>query len=70
MPDRSRQADLPSASTGPAGFIIVHNHHLSGCAEPSRADIEATKKLRRLSGELGVPLLDHFIVAGKGIVRI
>jgi len=46
-----------------AGFILVHNHP-SGDPNPSRSDMEATARLRQVSEELDVPLLDHFIVAG------
>jgi DNA repair protein RadC len=48
---------------GASGYILVHNHP-SGDPTPSRADIEATVKLARVSSELGVPLLDHLIIAG------
>lgn len=59
---RGRQLDA-------AGFLLVHNHP-SGRAEPSNADIEITQRLRRLSLELNMPLLDHFIFAGGKLVRI
>ena len=46
-----------------AGFILVHNHP-SGDPKPSRSDMEITARLRQVSEQLDVPLLDHFIVAG------
>jgi DNA repair protein RadC len=46
-----------------AGFILVHNHP-SGDPTPSRTDKEATARLRYVSEQLEMPLLDHFIVAG------
>ena len=54
---------------GAAGFILLHNHP-SGTARPSAADIALTRKLRRLSNDMDVPLLDHFILAGTELVRI
>lgn len=50
-------------SIGAQGFLLVHNHP-SGDPTPSSADIKVTQRLRRISSELDVPLLDHFIVAG------
>lgn len=45
------------------GFVLVHNHP-SGDAMPSKADIEVTRRMRHISTELNIPLLDHLIVAG------
>jgi DNA repair protein RadC len=46
-----------------AGFILVHNHP-SGDANPSSDDIQITRRLRHISVEMDLPLLDHFIIAG------
>ena len=51
---------------GAAGLILVHNHP-SGDPTPSRSDIEVTKRLARISRDMEVPLLDHFVVAKSGI---
>jgi len=51
------------------GFILVHNHP-SGTPRPSVEDIAVSEKLRRISTELDVPLLDHFILTGNKLVRI
>jgi DNA repair protein RadC len=53
---------------GAAGFLLVHNH-LSGDPRPSAADVQVTNRLRRLSAELEMPLLDHLIVAGAKFAR-
>lgn len=45
-----------------AGIIVAHNHP-SGNLEPSRADIELTKKLRDAGLMLDLPALDHLILA-------
>lgn len=43
-------------------IILAHNHP-SGNAEPSWADRTSTAGLRELADQLGIALLDHFIVA-------
>jgi len=50
-------------SQGAAGFILVHNHP-SGDPTPSDADKQVTVRLRHVSEQMEMPLLDHFIVAG------
>ena len=52
-----------------AGLIIVHNHP-SGDAEPSREDVEISKRLARAGELLGIPLLDHVIVARGGYASL
>lgn len=52
---------------GASAFLLVHNHP-SGDPNPSRADIRATERVRYVSKELDMPLIDHLIVAG-GQVR-
>jgi len=41
--------------------IVMHNHP-SGDCEPSQSDIEFTKKLCRISKDLGLTLWDHLII--------
>ena len=47
-----------------SSVIVVHNHP-SGSAEPSRADIQITKKLKVALEVIDIKLLDYFII-GKG----
>jgi DNA repair protein RadC len=47
--------------------ILAHNHP-SGVAEPSRADEFLTRTLRESLALIDVRVLDHFIVAGNGVV--
>ena len=42
--------------------IIVGHNHPSGDLTPSKADVDATKKLREVAQLLGVTFLDHLIV--------
>lgn len=46
-----------------AGLIIAHNHP-SGSATPSRADLEATRRLAEAAALLDIRLHDHLIFAG------
>ena len=45
--------------------IIVAHNHPSGNLTPSRADIDATEKLREAANLLGVKFIDHIII-GSG----
>lgn len=51
------------------GFILVHNHP-SGDPQPSDTDIQLTRRLRRASEDLDMPLLDHFVIAGDDMVNV
>ena len=44
-----------------SGIIISHNHP-SGNTKPSDADIALTKKIKRCSDFLDIPLIDHLII--------
>jgi DNA repair protein RadC len=46
-----------------AGVIVAHNHP-SGDSTPSSEDRETTKRLSRAGEIMGIPLLDHLIIAG------
>ena len=48
-----------------AAIIFAHNH-LSGVAEPSRADEALTVALKQALALVDVRVLDHFVVAGDG----
>lgn len=58
--------------------VIAHNHPM-GLAVPSEEDIYTTNNLENALGQVGVPLIEHYIVAGgyylplmyrtKGLVR-
>jgi len=54
---------------GAGAFILVHNHP-SGDPRPSQADIKFTYRLKRISHDLDMPLLDHFVVAGSRMERV
>ncbi len=46
-----------------AALILVHNHP-SGNPEPSPEDLQVTRQLGAAGSQLGIPVLDHVIVAG------
>lgn len=52
-----------------AAVMVVHNHP-SGDPEPSREDLEVTERLVRAGRLLGIPLLDHLVVAEGGYVSL
>ena len=52
-----------------ASVAFVHNHP-SGDPEPSREDLEITRRLVRAGEILGIPVLDHVVIARKGHVSI
>ncbi|MYG81931.1 MAG: hypothetical protein F4187_09315, partial [Gemmatimonadetes bacterium] len=45
-------------------LILVHNHP-SGNPEPSPEDLKVTRQLSAAGEQLGIPVLDHIIVAGR-----
>ena len=45
-----------------AAIVLMHNHP-SGLAEASQQDIDLTTRLRKVSELVGIPILDHVIVA-------
>lgn len=48
-----------------SGLILCHNHP-SGNLNPSRADIQLTKKIKEGAKQLDIALLDHLIIAQTG----
>lgn len=70
IPGGGDAVDLPIRSIiaealrlGSTGMILAHNHP-SGDPQPSRADIEATRRLASTAAEVGIQLHDHLIFAG------
>ncbi|HUO44327.1 MAG TPA: DNA repair protein RadC [Burkholderiales bacterium] len=51
-----------------AGAVIFAHNHPSGVAEPSRADEALTQALKQALALVDVRVLDHFIIAGSGVV--
>jgi len=60
-----REVFRPALREGAAALVVVHNHP-SGDPSPSAEDREVTRRLVRAGALLGVPLLDHVVVAERG----
>lgn len=52
-----------------ASIILGHNHP-SGNLNPSRADIEITKKIKEAGKYLDIAVLDHLIIAGNSYTSL
>jgi len=55
-----------SAIKEKAAKIIVCHNHPSGSLEPSEADLELTKRLKDCGVLLGIEVMDHVIIDGRG----
>lgn len=60
-----REVFRPALRHAAAAVVLVHNHP-SGDPTPSREDREVTERLERAGELLGVPVLDHVVVAERG----
>lgn len=62
-----REVFKPALLGSAASVILLHNHP-SGDPEPSEEDIAITKRLVEAGELLGIGVLDHVIVARRGVV--
>jgi DNA repair protein RadC len=62
-PVHPREVFLAAIRESAAALVIVHNHP-SGDPKPSRDDIEVTLQLRQVGQLVGIPVVDHVIIAG------
>ena len=49
-----------------ASIIVAHNHP-SGHIQPSKEDINITKRLKEAGELIGIPLIDHLIIGGENV---
>lgn len=61
----ARDVLAPAVKNGAAAIVLVHNHP-SGDPEPSPDDVEMTKHVAKCAELIGIPLLDHVVVARQG----
>ena len=54
---------------GAGALILVHNHP-SGSPEPSRSDIQITKRIADAGRLLGINVHDHVIIGREGTVSL
>lgn len=64
-----REVYTPAVREAAAALIVVHNHP-SGDPEPSEEDVAVTRRLGEAGQLLGIPLLDHIVVAEAGQVSL
>jgi DNA repair protein RadC len=64
-----REVFKPAVVASAASVVLVHNHP-SGDPEPSEEDLTITKRLVEAGELLGIQVLDHVIVAGRGVVSL
>lgn len=64
-----REVFRPAIANGAAAIIVAHGHP-SGDPMPSRQDVEITARLREVAELVGIPLLDHVVVAKGGFVSL
>ena len=62
-----REVFKPAILQSAASVVLVHNHP-SGDPEPSEEDLSITKRLVEVGELLGIGVLDHVIVASRGVV--
>jgi DNA repair protein RadC len=55
--------------TGASGFVLVHNHP-SGDPVPSKEDVAFTRRVAEAAVVVGIPLLDHVVVARGGFASV
>lgn len=48
-----------------AASIIISHNHVSGNVNPSQADRDTTREVCKALSQIGVPVMDHIIVAGS-----
>jgi DNA repair protein RadC len=64
-----REVFGPALREAAAALVVAHNHP-SGDPEPSSEDLAVTRRLIEAGRLVGVPLLDHVVVAEQGYVSI
>lgn len=64
-----REVFKPAVVNSAAAIILAHNHP-SGVATPSQEDIAITKRLKKAGEVLGIDVLDHVIIGGKGYASL
>jgi DNA repair protein RadC len=62
-----REVFKPAVVHSAASVVLAHNHP-SGDPEPSEEDLSITRRLVEVGELLGIAVLDHVIVARRGVV--
>jgi DNA repair protein RadC len=64
-----REVFQPAIMHSAAAVVLVHNHP-SGDPEPSEEDLNITRRLVQVGEVVGIAVLDHVIVAMRGLVSL
>jgi DNA repair protein RadC len=64
-----REVFRPALREAAAAVVLVHNHP-SGDPTPSLEDREITERLAQAGELLGIPVLDHVVVAERGYASL
>lgn len=64
-----REVFATAVREGAAAVVVAHNHP-SGDPTPSGEDLEVTRRLVEAGQLLGIPLIDHVVVAAEGCVSL
>lgn len=64
-----REVFKPAVVASAASIVLVHNHP-SGDPEPSEEDLSITKRLVKVGDLLGIAVLDHVVIARRGVVSL
>lgn len=64
-----RELFRPLVRAGTHSVILVHNHP-SGEPRPSDADLQLTRRMAEVGELLGIPVLDHLVIAGTECVSM
>ena len=62
-----REVFKPAILASAASVVLVHNHP-SGDPEPSEEDLSITRRLVEVGELVGISVLDHVLIAGRGVV--
>ncbi len=64
-----REVFRPALRDSAASVVLVHNHP-SGDPTPSTEDHEITRRLVRVGSLLGIPVVDHIVIAESGFTSL
>lgn len=64
-----REVFQPAIEHGAVAVILAHNHP-SGSFEPTVADMDLTDQLASAGRILGIDLIDHLVITGRGHISI
>ena len=64
-----REVFRPLIRQSAASAVLVHNHP-SGDPEPSEDDLALTARLEQVGQLVGIPILDHIVIAGARFASI